>query len=61
MDERTKRYVVRSDGNSRASLDDRNRDVRQDARMLVALVALILTAGTAASAVVLLAWRGRQV
>ena len=35
--------------------------ISPDARMLVALVALILTAGTAASAVVLLAWRGRQV
>jgi hypothetical protein len=35
--------------------------ISPDARMLVALVALVLTAGTAACAVVLLAWRGRQV
>src|SRR5215210_5050943 len=32
--------------------------ISPDARMLVALVALVLTAGTAASAVVLGAWRG---
>ena len=35
--------------------------ISPDARMLVALVALVLTAGTAASAVVLGAWRERQV
>jgi hypothetical protein len=35
--------------------------ISPDARMLGALFALILTAGTAACAVVLRAWRGRQV
>jgi hypothetical protein len=34
--------------------------ISPDARMLGALIALVLTAGTAASAVVMGAWRGRQ-